>query len=171
VRSLVEMHGGSVVAKSEGLNRGAELTVRLPRTTKPSERPRKLGVKLDGSGSKIVLVEDNDDSREMMKMILESMGFQVYTAANGARGKSLIEEVQPDIAFVDIGLPLTNGYQVASHVRAQKTLQAVFLVALTGYGQPADRERALEAGFDEHLVKPLTMERLTRLFSGQTTSA
>jgi two-component system CheB/CheR fusion protein len=166
VRALVEMHGGRVHAESDGVGKGSTFTVRLPRTRPASaDVNRQLSVSLDGRGRRIVLVEDNEDSREMMCIVLESMGFEVQTATNGEEGAELIERVLPTVALVDIGLPLVNGYQLARRIRAKKELSGVFLVALTGYGQPADRENALEAGFDEHLVKPLTVERLTQMFS------
>lgn len=165
VRALVEMHGGRVFAESAGTGKGSVFTVRLPRSRPATtEATRKLSVALDGRGRRIVLVEDNEDSREMMRIVLESMGFEVEAAADGAEGAKLIEQVRPAVALVDIGLPILNGYQVAKQIRSSKELGSVFLVALTGYGQPADRENALEAGFDEHLVKPLTVERLTQLF-------
>ncbi|MCK6546155.1 PAS domain-containing protein, partial [Myxococcota bacterium] len=165
VRALVEMHGGSVVAASAGAGTGSELTVRLPRSIASNDRTRHLDVRLDGRGNEVVLVEDNDDSRDMLQLILQSLGFEVHTASNGGAAIELIRAIRPAVAFVDIGLPIADGYQVATSIRALRELDDVTLVALTGYGQPADRERALDAGFDDHMVKPISVDRLVKFFS------
>ena len=165
VRHLVEMHGGSVTAQSEGEGRGSEFTVRLARSQvagstvpTPSSAPRKRQ-------RRVVIVEDNADAREMLQMLLSVEGHEVDIAEDGRNGLALIERLKPDIALIDIGLPLLNGYDVARTLRARCQGPPVLLVALTGYGQPEDRQRALAAGFDEHLIKPVNLDRLTQIMS------
>ncbi|HJU22937.1 MAG TPA: response regulator, partial [Casimicrobiaceae bacterium] len=107
----------------------------------------------------IVIVEDNDDAREMLREVLAMAGHSVGEAANGTAGVDLAREFAPDVAIIDIGLPDIDGYEVARRVRAQSK-RPISLIALTGFGQPEDLRRAREAGFDLHLVKPVTVERL-----------
>jgi two-component system CheB/CheR fusion protein len=164
VRALVEMHGGTVAAYSEGAGRGTEFIARLPAAKHGPEvslpsRPRRLAWP---RGTRIAIIEDNADSRDMLRHLLERAGYEVHVAADGNNGLALLESVKPDVAIVDIGLPGMNGYEIARHVHAIDGCRP-FLVALTGYGQPADRAAALTAGFDEHLVKPLHAEDLAVL--------
>ena len=165
VRSLVEMHGGQVTAYSAGLGHGSEFVVRLPlvpapKTVTPQDRsiPSR-----QQQQHRILLVEDNADSREMLKDLLELDGHEVQTAEDGVQGLILVESGWPDLVLMDIGLPGLNGYDTARLIRANG--YNVRLVALTGYGQPADRQLALEAGFDDHLVKPFNPADLTRILS------
>jgi DNA-binding response OmpR family regulator len=112
-----------------------------------------------GTPRSIVIVEDNDDARDMLQQVLTMQGHVVSESATGESGAALVLEMQPDLAIVDIGLPDIDGYDVARRVRAQSK-RRVALIALTGYGQPEDVQRAQAAGFDMHLVKPVTVERL-----------
>ncbi len=165
VRHLVEMHGGTVVAQSEGEGRGSEFTVRLDRShpvVPTAPLPAEVSSKRQ---RRVVIVEDNADAREMLQMLLAVEGHEVDIAEDGRDGLALIERLQPDIALIDIGLPLLNGYDVARSLRARCQGPPVLLVALTGYGQPEDRQRALAAGFDEHLIKPVSLDRLTQIMS------
>lgn len=111
----------------------------------------------------IVIVEDNDDSRDMLQMLLESRGHEVFAARDGKEGAELIIEHRPDLALVDIGLPTMNGYEVAKTVRAACAGTRIYMVALTGYGRQEDRDAVMEAGFDEHIVKPIEPADLNRL--------
>ena len=112
------------------------------------------------SRQRVLLIEDNDDGREMMAMMLEAQQYQVDTAIDGYEGLRRAAEALPDIALVDIGLPGIDGYEVARRMRQDPATSHVKLIALTGYGQESDRRRALDAGFDAHLVKPVDMSRL-----------
>jgi two-component system, chemotaxis family, CheB/CheR fusion protein len=114
----------------------------------------------------VVVVEDNADTREMLCEVLSLAGFECTSADNGKAGLSLIERLRPDVAIVDLGLPEIDGFEVARRVRRGADDEGPYLVALTGYGQPNDRAAALDAGFDEHMVKPADPERLIRLLSG-----
>jgi signal transduction histidine kinase/ActR/RegA family two-component response regulator len=165
VRHLVEMHGGSVVAQSEGEGRGSEFTVRLTRSQSVQPAvPRSVDMPIKRQ-RRVVIVEDNADAREMLQMLLVVEGHQVDSAEDGRNGLALIERLKPDVALIDIGLPLLNGYDVARTLRSRSEGPPVLLVALTGYGQPEDRQRALAAGFDEHLIKPVNLDRLTQIMS------
>ena len=164
VRSLVHMHGGNVRAHSDGVGRGTEFEVRLPAL---AETPAQVRV-VAGDGQKIsharlLLIEDNPDIGETLRDLLEILGHRVDLASDGLRGVQMALALKPDAALVDIGLPGIDGYEVAQRLRADPVGRDMLLVALTGYGRPEDRERALEAGFDAHMVKPVDPEDLTSL--------
>jgi two-component system CheB/CheR fusion protein len=165
VRALAEMHGGTVTAHSEGLGQGSQFVVRLPLTSKP---PAKAAVQPSATArvvNRVLLVEDNADSRDMLRAILTLDGYQVQVAEDGQQGLDAILAQRPDVALIDIGLPGLDGYEVARRVRRQLNRSEVHLVALTGYGQAKDRAAVFEAGFDEHLVKPVNPEELARVLS------
>jgi two-component system CheB/CheR fusion protein len=167
VRKLVDLHGGKVVAYSKGLGHGSQFEVRLPlaASVKPDSLPEKPSEAKPGSPpavGRIVLVEDQDDNRKMLASLLEMDGFSVHAAASGAEGVALVQQVRPDAAIVDIGLPEVDGYEVARRIRATVG-EEIVLIALTGYGQAQDVEKARAAGFDHHLVKPLQLDRLAEV--------
>jgi signal transduction histidine kinase/ActR/RegA family two-component response regulator len=167
VRSLVELHGGSVRALSPGLGCGSTFQVRLPLAspmTSAADGDVLPRVPAANAKHQILIVEDNADSRELLTLILERLGHRVYAAADGPSGVSEALELQPDVLLIDIGLPGLDGYAVARHVRAALGHQ-VYLIALTGYGQPEDRRRAFDAGFDAHFSKPVDIDAIDRLLS------
>jgi two-component system CheB/CheR fusion protein len=167
-RSLVEMHGGSVVAASDGEGQGSLFTVRLPLSTKDIDELHVLKRgKVVVTGSRLVIVEDNDDSRELMCALLTRSGFEVRTAADGLSALTLIAEFAPHAAVVDVGLPGIDGFEVARRLRADPKHHQLTLIALTGYGQQSDRATAINAGFDAHLVKPVRLEQLLAIISRQ----
>lgn len=159
VRRLAELHGGSVVAHSAGTGKGSSFVLRLPRATPVDDTAGEPALP-QASRQRILLIEDNDDGREMMAMMLESHAYTVDRAIDGSEGLRMAAARLPDVALVDIGLPGIDGYEVARRMRADPALAGVRLVALTGYGQDDDQRRALEAGFDTHLVKPVELRRL-----------
>ncbi len=168
VRGLVERHGGTVEARSDGVGHGSEFVVRLPLSTDApaSQVPppeAKSMINSDNSPLKVVIVEDNDDSRMMLCELLELSGFECHTASTGRLGVDVITELQPDVALVDIGLPELDGLEVAKLLRQDPKLEKLLLIALTGYGQREDREAARRAGFDTHLVKPVDFDALLGL--------
>ncbi|HEU4408276.1 MAG TPA: chemotaxis protein CheB [Polyangiaceae bacterium] len=167
VRSLVAMHGGTVSARSEGEGKGSEFVVRLPLAPAPTaEGADHMPPLADRGGARrVAIVEDNADSREMMCHFLELAGFDCESAGDGPSGLALIERSAPDVALVDVGLPGMDGFEVARRVRHNPKLGHTFLIAVTGYGQPSDRTRAIEAGFDAHVVKPVQPETLVRLLA------
>jgi signal transduction histidine kinase len=163
VRSLVEMHGGTVSATSMGPGQGSEFQVRLPLLAAiPALASNTLSAEERQRQRRILLVEDNSDARQALKDLLELWGHQVQVAPDGLNGVALALEVRPELALVDIGLPGLDGYRVAQELRA-RVGEEIRLVAITGYGGPEDRHRALQAGFDHHLVKPVKPDELDRL--------
>jgi signal transduction histidine kinase/CheY-like chemotaxis protein len=166
VHRLVTLHGGSVRARSDGPGKGSEFEVRLPLQAAASEEPEPPPV-ATAKRRTVLLVEDNADSREAMQIALEQMGHRVISSADGDGGiRSALAE-KPDVMIVDLGLPGRNGFEVARAVR-DALGPGVRLVALTGYGQPDDRERALAAGFDVFLTKPAEMEAIGQAMNGGT---
>ena len=115
--------------------------------------------------AEILLVEDNQDARNMLERMLQRQGFEVATAADGPSGLELFQSFRPNVAIVDIGLPVIDGFQVAREVRKDPALRSTRLIALTGYGRDSDRREALDAGFDAHLIKPLNPGTLLSLIS------
>jgi len=160
VRRLVELHGGQVEAASPGEGRGSVFTVRLPALADapPSPEPR-VEASPRTPRQRILVVEDNADNREMMRILLESAGHEVHEAGDGVNGVELAVQLEPDVVLIDIGLPGIDGYQVARQIRS-KLRDRSRLVALSGYGQTKDKQRAVDAGFDEHLLKPVDPARL-----------
>lgn len=166
VRGLVELHGGTIHAESDGLGKGSSFVLTLPRATLGT-RPPKLrpstSVELSIPTKRIVVVEDNADMRELLISLLAESGHTVTCAETGREGLDLILATTPDVALVDIGLPQLDGLEVARRVRAANS--TVRLIAMTGYGQRDDKTRALAAGFDAHLTKPVELVDLMRELS------
>ena len=169
VRNLVERHGGRVSAASDGPGRGSTFTVRLPRVESSNvievadPVPAVLStVKLADAG-RVLIVEDSEDGAEMLSELLRLHGYDTRVAQNGLDGLKLAEAFAPDIVFVDIGLPIMNGYELAAQLQQLPKLSGSRLIALTGYGQESDRSKTTAAGFHAHLVKPIDFEALTRV--------
>ena len=161
VRRLVELHGGTVEARSEGLGRGAEFELTLPAVA-PAEAPSAdSGAPLIEKGSALVLiVEDNADNAESLATLLRIFGHRVRIAVDGPSALVAAHEERPDVMLVDIGLGGMSGYDVAKEIRADRQLRATNLVALTGYGREEDKRQAAQVGFDRHLTKPVEPEVL-----------
>lgn len=159
VKLLVELHGGSVSVASEGRGKGSTFVVRLPLTTKRPENPPAL-IMPRSKGKRVVVVEDNADSRTTLENLLRFDGFEVVTAADGVAGLEAIRREQPDVALLDIGIPGMSGYELAKQVRAEFDSRPIRLVALTGYGRAEDHASVMAAGFDDHLVKPVGRDDL-----------
>jgi signal transduction histidine kinase/DNA-binding response OmpR family regulator len=174
VRRLVELHGGVVHASSAGHNQGSEFVVRLP--AKEQKVPlqfsenKRVGPARPAGARRILVVDDNADSAESLAVLLRADGHEVRTALDGPAALAISEEFLPEVVVLDIGLPLMDGYEVARRLRARPGLERVDLVALTGYGQPEDRQRGKEAGFDHYLVKPARAETLLELVSSSQAS-
>ncbi len=162
VRTLVEMHQGQIAASSPGPGQGSEFVVYLPLAKDEAQHSSEGAGAACNSGRRLLIVEDDADGREALRTLLKMWGHQVEVACDGAEGVKKAQAMRPEVALVDIGLPELDGYEVARRVRAGLG-KAVFLVALTGYGQPHDSRLAFEAGFDAHLVKPAEPEEIRRL--------
>jgi signal transduction histidine kinase/ActR/RegA family two-component response regulator len=161
VRQMVSQHGGTVSAHSAGPGQGSSFVVRLPRIAAPAALPAPIvPANAQRQRWRILLIEDNDDARRMMRRLLEMEGHEVFEAATATEGLRLAGLQQPDLAIVDIGLPEMTGYEIAQHLRGDAATQAMGLIALTGYGQEEDHQKALAAGFDFHLVKSVDINRL-----------
>jgi signal transduction histidine kinase len=178
VQRLVEMHGGSVMAHSDGPGRGSEFVIRLPlfirervEAGQSSNKPSALEQSMTNAEEaprnqrRILVADDNNDALESLATLLQLSGHEVYTAANGAVALESAEQHRPEVALLDIGMPKLDGYEVARRIRAQPWGRRITLVALTGWGQDSDRRRSQEAGFDSHLVKPLDLDKLTELLA------
>ncbi len=168
VKKLVEMHGGSVEAKSDGLGRGSEFVVRLPiqsRTNTASSERKAPTAKL-ASSHRILIVDDNRDGAESLAMMLNVMGNETRVAFDGEEAVHLADSYRPDVMLLDIGLPKLNGYEVCRMIRQKRWSESLVLIAVTGWGQEHDRRRAKDAGFDHHLTKPVAPQFLVQLLAG-----
>ena len=185
VRKLLDMHGGTIAASSEGHGLGSEFLITLPtiavETLRPPTATDSHANGRDRSAAawvseeqadrtsappvrrRILVADDNSDALESLATLLELAGHEVYTASNGALALESAERHLPEVALLDIGMPKLDGYEVARRIRAQPWGRGIRLVALTGWGQDSDRRRSSEAGFDTHLVKPLDIDKLTEL--------
>ncbi|HEU4693849.1 MAG TPA: hybrid sensor histidine kinase/response regulator, partial [Vicinamibacterales bacterium] len=166
LKSLVQLHDGRVEASSDGTGHGSVFTVWLPLAPASTIHAGGHDAKARKPVETVVIVEDQDDARHMLQILLESGGLRVFTAANGLEGVECIERVRPDLALVDLGLPLMSGYELAQRIRQDPRNDRTRLVALSGYGQDTDIQASLEVGFDEHLTKPPDPTRLDDLLNG-----
>jgi len=169
VRQLVQMHGGSVTAYSDGPGKGSEFLIRLPLRM---QRPRELmqssltpesGANGSKPGHRILLADDNRDALDSLATLLQCDGHEVHTAGDGAEALEVAALCRPDVVLLDIGMPKLDGYEVARRIRAEPWGKSAVLIALTGWGQDEDRRRSREVGFDSHLVKPLDPDALSSL--------
>lgn len=167
VRSLVAMHGGSVTAASEGQGRGSTFQVRLPRAEDQSETRDRGALHPPGSGQRlrIMVVDDNEDSAHTLGILLKSSGYRTDVLLDPRAALERARRELPDVFILDIGMPHMDGYELARRIRDMQAPQRPLLVALTGYGHDADRQRARDAGFDHHLVKPLDPDALSAILA------
>ncbi|HUR40299.1 MAG TPA: ATP-binding protein [Verrucomicrobiae bacterium] len=172
VRNLVTLHGGTVRATSEGTGKGSEFVVVLPaspvnaytgRTAPVVETP---DTRMAHTAERVLVVDDNEDAVEMLSRAMAELGYTVRTALDGPSALRVANEFRPQVALLDIGLPVMDGYELCRRMREAHPETSLRLVALTGYGQASDRARSMEAGFDAHLVKPVDLAKLERLLDG-----
>jgi signal transduction histidine kinase/ActR/RegA family two-component response regulator len=169
VKGLTELHGGTVEARSAGLGQGSEFIVRLPVSEHQSSLPRAVGpTPVSAERRRVLIADDNRDAAESLSLLLELSGHEVRVAHLGQTALSLAQTFRPDVAFLDIGMPDLSGYEVARALRQEPWAMSLQLIALTGWGQEEDRRRALEAGFDHHLTKPVNPDLLQRLIASET---
>jgi CheY-like chemotaxis protein len=177
VRNLVQLHDGSVYAKSDGIGHGSEFVVQLPLTTDEQAAQHDVSASPPQEaetpgGRRIVIVEDNADVRELLTLKLKRLGHSVHAAPDGTEGLRRLVDVRPDLALIDLGLPGIDGFEVAKKAREQLGGDVV-LIAVSGFGQPEDKRRALESGFDDHITKPADVkdiESLLRKFPSKNTT-
>jgi signal transduction histidine kinase len=168
VRTLVELHGGRVSARSAGLSKGSEFEIVLPLLAEDVRAPVPNGdlksqAATPSHSRRVLIIEDNQDAQDALRCLLEIWRHEVLVASDGASGIRTALHHRPDIAIVDLGLPLVDGYEVARQIRSALGTASPLLIALTGYGAPEQRSQALAAGFDLHIVKPVDPDRLSSL--------
>jgi CheY-like chemotaxis protein len=173
VRRLVEMHGGLVHAASPGVGLGTTFTVRLPLAEEVTLTAAAHASEGSGQSAalRVLVVDDNLDAAECLAMLLELSGHQTALAHTGPEAVSTTLSFQPDVVFLDIGLPELNGYEVAQRIRSDSSISQPMLVALTGWGSDEDKRQAQAAGFDRHLVKPFDASKLDALLSVRSARA
>ncbi len=169
VRQLIQMHGGSVTAYSQGPGHGSEFLIRLPLRMRvyreASVRPEAPPAEAGRRGHRILLADDNRDALDSLATLLQCDGHEVHTAGDGAEALEVAALCHPDVVLLDIGMPKLDGYEVARRIRAEPWGKHAVLIALTGWGQDEDRRRSRDVGFDSHLVKPLDPEALSALLA------
>jgi two-component system CheB/CheR fusion protein len=164
VKGLIELHGGTVSIASAGQERGTEVRISLPIAHQSEVQP--TAASSQGSsraGRRVLIIEDNEDAAEMLAATLGIMGHEVETTGDGPSGLGRARSFLPEVVICDVGLPGMDGYEVARAFRSDDVLKSTYLVALSGYAGPEDRQRAVGAGFDRHVAKPATLERLAHL--------
>jgi two-component system, sensor histidine kinase len=165
-RSIVEMHGGQVEARSDGPGRGSEFVVRLPLAAGPSQDERvegEMAVASELASHRVLVVDDDHDVADSLVMLLQLMGADVHVAYSGEAALATVAKFKPDLALVDIGMPNMDGYETARRIRLMPEGKNLVLVALSGWGRDDDRRRAMGAGFDHHFVKPMEFDALENL--------
>jgi two-component system, chemotaxis family, CheB/CheR fusion protein len=167
-KNIIELHGGRIDVHSDGPGKGSDFKVSIPLLASTTLKWGVEHAQLRRSDRcRIVLVDDQADSREMLRMLLESRDHVVIDVEDGPTAIEVISREKPDVAFIDIGLPAMNGYEVAQRLRGTPGLDDVMLVALTGYGAPSDVSAARAAGFDEHLIKPAELAKLEKILASK----
>ena len=164
VHNLVRLHGGRVDARSEGTGKGSTFEVRLPLVQGTAPSPQRTNGVVS-QHRRVLLVDDNADAAALLATALEDAGHEVLVVHDGPQALAAIERYVPDVAVLDIGLPVMDGYELLSHLRARPELANTEFIAVTGYGQPSDRERSKRAGFHHHLVKPVELATLLRVIA------
>jgi PAS domain S-box-containing protein len=173
-KKLVELHGGTIEARSEGTGRGSEFIVRMPCVIGSTEMPAPAPARSPGmkrARLRVVVADDNRDAADSLSVLLQLDGHEVSVAHDGVRALELIKQVRPQVALLDIGMPGLNGYQVAEQARANAASSHMMLIALTGWGQAQDLQRANAAGFDHHLVKPAEPGAVRALLQTQSSDS
>jgi CheY-like chemotaxis protein len=160
VRHLTEMHAGTVSATSEGLGKGSEFSVHLPLSSNREIATARVVPRTIPSGLRVLVVDDNVDTARSLSLLLQGLGCTTQEVHDGLHVVDTAKSFQPDAVLLDIGLPGVDGYHIARIIRQTPDLSKVRLIAITGYGQQQDRERSRDAGFDEHLVKPVQFDSL-----------
>ncbi|MGH8258658.1 MAG: PAS domain S-box protein [Steroidobacteraceae bacterium] len=164
-KRLIEMHAGEITASSPGLGHGSTFQIRLPRIARP-ETIRPEAAPIEAPPRQVLIVDDNDDAATSLAALLSVQGHRAEAVRSAKDALARLETFRPDVMLLDIGLPEMNGYELAKRLRSRPELKGLRLIAVTGYGQADDRQRALAAGFDDHLVKPVDLQALERALAG-----
>ncbi|MGH7519939.1 MAG: ATP-binding protein [Gemmatimonadales bacterium] len=165
-RQLVELHGGKIAAYSSGPGRGSAFVITMPLTTAVASRGAPLSSDVARIASRIVVIDDNTDAAAALAMLVEQLGGTARVAHDGENGIEAVSAFHPDVVFLDIGMPRMDGYEVCRRIRRQPSARPIIIIAVTGWGQAQDKQRALDAGFDAHLTKPVDPAVLERMLAG-----
>jgi CheY-like chemotaxis protein len=173
VKTLAEMHGGSVEARSAGLGRGSEFTIRLPIApdSTSAAAPAPVEAPTPAVSRRVLIVDDSDDGAESLAMLLQFAGHQTWKAHDGVSCVRAAEQIRPDVVLLDIGLPRMNGYDACREIRKTAWGKNMVLIALTGWGQEEDRLQSRNAGFDVHMVKPVDHDALLTFLASLSSTA
>jgi two-component system CheB/CheR fusion protein len=165
-RRLVEMHGGEITAHSDGPGKGSTFTITMPTCqARGNQAPTRL-LNVPRVECRVLIVDDNYDAANTMAMLIEELGGSTSIAHDATSGLQAADDTEPDVVFLDIGMPGVDGYETCRQLRRRRSKRAMVIVAVTGWGQPQDKQRALDAGFDAHLTKPVEAETLARILAG-----
>jgi CheY-like chemotaxis protein len=169
-KRMVELHDGEILLRSDGPGSGTTVRLRLPilRRVADTHVAQQVQARAETKRARLMVVDDNRDALEALGLLLEVEGHEVTTSDNGTDAIKLMSERRPDIALIDIGMPMMDGFEVARLVRLNPELNGIVLVALTGYAAESDKSRALAAGFDFHLTKPLSLDKLEYILSNRS---
>jgi len=166
-RRLIEMHGGHITAHSEGPGHGSAFVITMPLS--PAVAQSSMTPHLDvQTRSRVVIIDDNQDAATTMSMLVEKLGGSARVAHDATNGLQAVQDFRPDLVFLDIGMPGMDGYEVCRRIRQWPSQKHVVIVAVTGWGQSSDKQRALDAGFDAHITKPVDPATLARLLASNT---
>jgi len=165
-RRLIEMHGGQIAGHSEGPGTGSTFVITMPVSNAAPLSALSSHFDAPAVTSRVVVIDDNRDAATTMSMLVEKLGGSARTAHDALAGMQAIRDFRPDIVFLDIGMPGMDGYEACRRIRQERTERHLIIVAVTGWGQAQDKQRALDAGFDAHLTKPVDPAALARLLAG-----
>jgi CheY-like chemotaxis protein len=165
-RRLAEMHGGELVAHSDGPGKGSAFTIKMPVCNALATRASSRQTDVPQLACRVLIIDDNRDAANTMAMLVGELGCSTCIAHDAARGLQAVHTFEPDIVFLDIGMPDINGYEACRQIRQLPLQKAIAIVAVTGWGQSQDKQRALDAGFDAHLTKPVDLDTVARFFAG-----
>ena len=164
-RQLIEMHGGEIAAHSDGPGHGTAIVITMPAYQGEVQQRLRSQIDVRQIASRVVIIDDNQDAAQSMAMLVERLGGLAQTAKDGASGLAAVQEFKPDIVLLDIGMPGMDGYEACRQIRQQTAQRHIVVIAVTGWGQPQDKQRALDAGFDGHLTKPVDPTTLTSVLA------
>jgi len=164
-RRLIEMHGGGITARSDGPGQGTVVVITMPGCEADAAEPSSSPIDVSPVASRVVIIDDNKDAAHTMAMLVEQLGGSARMAHDAVGGLAAVQEFAPDIVFLDIGMPGVDGYETCRRIRRQPSERHIVIVAVTGWGQSQDKQRALAAGFDAHLTKPVDPAALARVLA------
>jgi CheY-like chemotaxis protein len=170
-RRLIEMQGGTITAHSDGPGKGTAFVVAMPICQTDATRPSPSPGDVSHVSSRVVIIDDNQDAAHTMSMFVQQLGGSARVAHDAKSGMAAVQDFQPDIVFLDIGLPGMDGYETCRRIRRQPAARHIVIIAVTGWGQAQDKQRAMDAGFDAHLTKPVDPKAFASILAGNARAA